>query len=142
MRILVTGGAGFIGSHLCNRLVEMGHQVVAADNLLTGYRENIAHLEGQRDGAWVRVAGTVIVRQRPGTAKGFVFLTLEDETGLLNVTIRPQLYERQRATVRGSAMLLASGRLQKTQGVINVRASGFETLDATLAQGLRSRDFR
>lgn len=46
MRVLVTGGAGFIGSHLCDRLMEMGHEVVAADNLLTGYRENIAHLEG------------------------------------------------------------------------------------------------
>lgn len=45
MKVLVTGGAGFIGSHLCDRLAEMGHEVMAADNLLTGYRENIAHLE-------------------------------------------------------------------------------------------------
>ena len=103
---------------------------------------SVSGLEDIRDGTWVRVAGAVIVRQRPGTAKGFVFLTLEDETGLLNVTVRPQLYERTRLVVRGSAMLLVAGRLQKTHGTLNLRAARFETLDGTPAEGVRSRDFR
>ena len=60
-------------------------------------------LQGERDGTWVRAAGCVIARQRPGTALGFIFLSMEDETGIANVVIHPDLYERDRLTVtRGS----------------------------------------
>jgi error-prone DNA polymerase len=75
-----------------------------------------------RDGRRVRVAGMVITRQRPGTAKGFVFLTLEDETGISNVIIRPDLFDRERLTVIRQPFLLVEGVLQHQEGVLSVRA--------------------
>ncbi|HLA77323.1 MAG TPA: OB-fold nucleic acid binding domain-containing protein, partial [Vicinamibacteria bacterium] len=68
------------------------------------------------EGAWVKVAGAVICRQRPGTAKGFLFLTLEDETGLVNVIVRPDLYERQRQTLVNETVLEVEGVLQTQEG--------------------------
>jgi len=62
-----------------------------------------ADLAKRADGEWVRVAGAVICRQRPGTAAGFLFLTLEDETGLVNVIVRPDLFHRERAVLVGRA---------------------------------------
>ena len=82
-----------------------------------------------RDGRRVRVAGMVITRQRPGTAKGFVFLTLEDETGISNVIVRPDLYDRERMTVIRQPFLMVDGVLQHQDGVLSVRAErveGFE----------------
>jgi error-prone DNA polymerase len=75
-----------------------------------------------RDGRRVRVAGMVITRQRPGTAKGFVFLTLEDETGISNVIIRPDLFDRERMTVVHHPFLVVDGVLQNQEGVLSVRA--------------------
>ena len=69
-----------------------------------------------------RVGGLVITRQRPGTAKGFVFLTLEDETGLVNVIVRPDIYERYRRTIRSASMLIIEGKIQKEDGCIDVIA--------------------
>jgi error-prone DNA polymerase len=79
-----------------------------------------------RDGRRVRVAGMVITRQRPGTAKGFVFLTLEDETGISNVIIRPDLFDRQRSEVVRQPFLLVDGVLQHQDGVLSVRAERVE----------------
>ena len=79
-----------------------------------------------RDGRRVRVAGMVITRQRPGTAKGFVFLTLEDETGISNVIIRPDLFDRQRTTVIRQPFLIVDGILQHQDGVLSVRAERVE----------------
>ena len=82
-----------------------------------------------RDGRRVRVAGMVITRQRPGTAKGFVFLTLEDETGISNVIVRPDLFDRERMTVIRQPFLIVDGVLQHQDGVLSVRAErveGFE----------------
>ena len=73
------------------------------------------------DGERVRVAGGVICRQRPGTASGFLFLTLEDETGLVNVIVRPDLFHRERAVLVGEAFLEVDGVLQATDG-LSVRA--------------------
>ena len=70
----------------------------------------------------VRVAGLVICRQRPSTARGFVFLTLEDEGGMVNVVVEPLVYEAQRRTIVGHAALEIDGELQREQGVINVKA--------------------
>jgi error-prone DNA polymerase len=72
-----------------------------------------AELAAQTPGRVVEVAGMVIVRQAPPTAKGHLFITLEDETGLANLIIRPDLYERERALLRGSSALLAGGVLQR-----------------------------
>ena len=79
-----------------------------------------------KNGRRVRVAGMVITRQRPGTAKGFVFLTLEDETGISNVIIRPDLFDRQRMTVVRQPFLIVDGVLQHQDGVISVRAERVE----------------
>ena len=82
-----------------------------------------------RDGRRVRVAGMVITRQRPGTAKGFVFLTLEDETGISNVIIRPDLYDRQRLAVVREPFLIVEGVVQHQDGVLSVRAERVQGLE-------------
>jgi error-prone DNA polymerase len=79
-----------------------------------------------RDGAFVRVAGAVIVRQRPGTAKGFVFLSLEDETGIANIIIKPQLFEKDHTTVVHNSFLIIEGTLQNQDGVISVNAGNIK----------------
>ena len=80
------------------------------------------------DGAPVEVAGLVVCRQRPGTAKGFVFLVLEDEFGLVNVIVKPDLYERQRSLVRTESFVLVRGELQRRDGLVNLVAQRFATL--------------
>jgi error-prone DNA polymerase len=82
-----------------------------------------------RDGRRVRVAGMVITRQRPGTAKGFVFLTLEDETGVANVIVRPDLFDRTRLVVVRQPFLLVEGILQHRDGVLSVRAERLQGID-------------
>jgi error-prone DNA polymerase len=90
----------------------------------------------------LKVAGLVTTRQQPGTAKGFVFTTMEDETGLINVIIRPDIYQRYRPIARDEATVIVEGVLQKQDGHINLLARRFWKLDSgTLAQGQRSRDF-
>ena len=80
------------------------------------------------DGSWVKVAGLVIVRQRPGSAKGFCFLTLEDETGLANAVVTPDMFQRHRAVIHTSTLLLLEGPLQIQEGVIHLRARRFTPL--------------
>jgi len=97
-------------------------------------------LKTRTDGEFVRTAGCVIARQRPGTAKGFIFLSMEDETGIANVIVTPDLYERQRQIVTGSKFILAEGPLQNQDGVIHVKATRLLSLsDQTLE--VRSHDF-
>ena len=79
-------------------------------------------LRSSRQGRRVRVAGMVITRQRPGTAKGFVFLTLEDETGITNIIVRPDLFMRDRLTIVEEPFLIVDGVLQNQNGVTAVRA--------------------
>jgi error-prone DNA polymerase len=89
-----------------------------------------------------RVGGLVITRQRPGTAKGFVFLTLEDETGLVNVIVRPDIYERYRRVIRTSNMLVIEGILQREQGTIDLLARSAWTFDDEgVTGGVRSHNF-
>jgi error-prone DNA polymerase len=97
-----------------------------------------AELSQLPDGARVSVAGAVICRQRPGTAKGFLFLTLEDETGLANITVRPDLFERERAVLVSAGILEVSGVLQNREGT-SVRALAVRP--AGQAPVARSRDF-
>ena len=99
-----------------------------------------AELRTCRDGKFVRTAGCVIARQRPGTAMGFVFLSMEDETGIANVIVTPDLYERERLVVTRSKFILAEGPLQNQDGVIHVKATRLQSLaDQTLA--IHSHDF-
>jgi error-prone DNA polymerase len=74
------------------------------------------------DGTAVEVAGLVVCRQRPATAKGFVFLALEDELGLLNVIVRPDVYDRQRPLVRAEPFLIVFGTLERRDGMVNIMA--------------------
>jgi len=99
-----------------------------------------AELKRCRDGEYVRAAGCVIARQRPGTAKGFIFISMEDETGIANVIVTPDLYERERLTVVRSKFLLAEGVLQNQDGVIHVKATRLTAL-VDSAMELRSHDF-
>ena len=90
-----------------------------------------------------RVGGLVITRQRPETAKGFVFLTLEDETGLVNVIVRPDVYARYRRVLRTASILVVEGVLQKEEGVIDLVARAAWALDDEgVSDGVRSHDFR
>jgi error-prone DNA polymerase len=89
-----------------------------------------AELAETAPGTQVRVGGSVITRQRPGTAKGFVFVTLEDETGHANVIVRPKLFEEARLIVNLEPALLITGRLQNEKGVIHVMAEKIEPLPA------------
>jgi error-prone DNA polymerase len=100
-----------------------------------------AELRRARDGQWVRTAGAVIVRQRPGTAKGFLFLTLEDETGTSNAIVVPDLFQRHRALLQTAGLLCVEGPLQNQEGVIHVRARRFERLDAHDLELPASHDF-
>jgi error-prone DNA polymerase len=94
------------------------------------------------DKASVRVAGLVLVRQQPPTAKGVVFMTLEDETGVANLVVRPRVWERYRHT-RTAAALLATGRLERSEGVVHVSATQLEDLSKFLhGIGPNARDFR
>jgi error-prone DNA polymerase len=92
------------------------------------------------DGERVRVAGSVIVRQRPGTAKGFVFLSLEDETGIANVIVTPGLFAQRRWALVAEPFLLVEGILQMQDGVVSVRAARVEPLPR-LAHVVPSHDF-
>jgi error-prone DNA polymerase len=84
--------------------------------------ERACDLERLADGAYTRVAGCVIARQRPGTAKGFVFLSLEDETGIANIIVNPDLYERYRLIINREKFLRVDGVLQN-QGTISIKAA-------------------
>jgi len=99
-------------------------------------------LTEEENGEHLTVAGGVICRQRPETAKGFVFLTLEDETGMANVVIRPQLFEDYRHVILNSNFLAVTGRLQLEQGVVNVIAEHVAGLPALLGNpDFPSRNF-
>jgi len=99
-----------------------------------------ADLHHLRDGAEVRVAGSVIARQRPGTAKGFVFLSLEDETGISNAIITPQIFRQNHVVIVNQQFLLIEGRLQNQDNVISVKAERIRPLFLTRAQ-TSSHDF-
>ena len=97
-------------------------------------------LRTRRDGEFVRTAGCVIARQRPGTAKGFIFLSMEDETGIANVIVTPDVYERNRLLVTRSKFLMVEGLLQNQDGVVHVKAAKLATLSVNVPK-IDSHDF-
>jgi error-prone DNA polymerase len=91
----------------------------------------------------VKAAGVVLVRQRPSTANGITFVTLEDESGMINLIVRKHVWERYRRAARTAAVMLAHGYLQKEAGVIHILVTRLEDLSTLLADlGTTSRDFR
>jgi error-prone DNA polymerase len=81
-------------------------------------------VESLPDGKQIEMAGLVVCRQQPGTAKGFVFMVLEDEFGLVNVIVKPDLYEKQRVIVRGEPFVIAKGEVQRRDGVTRDQPDG------------------
>jgi len=144
-----------------SRLREMGTvELVAADYMTTGLcthghpmehlrAELRAHgvlsaeeLENVRTGRKVKVAGVVICRQRPGTAKGVCFITLEDETGFSNFVVYADMFQRYRKTIVRSPVLLIEGIAQNEQGVINIQARHIQALEPRAgAEVIESHDF-
>jgi error-prone DNA polymerase len=99
-----------------------------------------ADLRYVKDGEIVRTAGLVIARQRPGTAKGFIFISMEDESGIANIIVTPDLYERERLVVTRSKFIIVEGPLQNPDGVIHVKATRIWSMfDQTLE--VYSHDF-
>jgi error-prone DNA polymerase len=116
---------------------------------MTYCREALTKLQVKRacdlprlpDGQYTRVAGCVIARQRPGTAKGFVFLSLEDETGISNVIVKPDLYEKYRLVINREKFLRVEGILQNQDHTISIKASRVLPISITAAE-TQSHDFR
>jgi error-prone DNA polymerase len=86
-----------------------------------------------RDGRFVQTAGLVLVRQKPGSAKGVIFITIEGETGIANLVIWPKLFERRRRVILSAGMLAVDGRIQREGEVVHLVARALTDLSAALA---------
>jgi len=96
-----------------------------------------------RDGRWLEAAGLVLVRQRPGSAKGVMFITLEDETGHANIIVWKKLGERQRRPLLRAHLMAITGKIQRDGDVVQVLAQNIEDYSALLGRlRTESRDFR
>jgi error-prone DNA polymerase len=93
-----------------------------------------------RDGQWLTAAGIVLVRQMPGSAKGVVFITIEDETGIANLVVWPKVFDKQRRAILASGMMAVYGRIQRVEDVVHLVAHRLTDLSADLA-GVGERDF-
>ncbi|NTI46688.1 OB-fold nucleic acid binding domain-containing protein, partial [Rhizobium rhizogenes] len=98
-----------------------------------------AEAMNSRDGRWVYTAGLVLVRQMPGSAKGVMFITIEDETGPANLVVWPTLFEKRRRIVLGSSMMAINGRIQREGEVVHLVAQQLFDLSGDLT-GLADRD--
>jgi error-prone DNA polymerase len=107
---------------------------LAARNIIT-----CAQAMNSRDGRSVYTAGLVLVRQKPGSAKGVMFITIEDETGPANIVVWPSLFEKRRRIVLGSSMMAINGRIQREGEVVHLVAQQLFDLSADLS-GLADRD--
>ncbi len=114
-------------------------RAMLSENGIRTAREILALPDGTRN---VAAAGLVICRQRPGTAKGFVFLTLEDETGLVNIVVLPKLFEKQALMISTAPLILVRGTLQVEKTVVNLRGEVFRELKAgEELKGWKGHDF-
>jgi error-prone DNA polymerase len=129
--------ADFAGTGLTCGPHPMSYQRAALQSV--GYL-SAADLSGCSNNLYVQIAGCVVARQRPGTAKGFVFLSLEDESGIANVIITPHLFERERVVVTSNRFLDIQGTLQNQNGVIHVKAHRIKPIDISSAN-VCSHDF-
>jgi len=93
-------------------------------------------------GSKAAVAGIVLVRQRPGTASGIVFMTLEDETGTANLIVRPKVYRRYRRVARHGVLVLARGTVERQGDVVHILVESLENAEGATPLATRSRDFR
>jgi error-prone DNA polymerase len=107
-----------------------GHPFQLLRGALPPGRTSCGELAGLEHNSRVEVAGLVVARQRPHTAKGFVFVLLEDETGMMNAIVRPDVYERDRVAIRGEPFLWIRGRLARDDGAVNIIAEDVRALQA------------
>ena len=125
------------GLSLKKHPVELVREELSKRRVLTSKQ-----LMEQPHGRWVKVAGLVLIRQRPGTASGIVFETLEDETGVVNLIVKPEIYDRYRPAARHAGLLQADGYVQRSGQVVHVLAKRLHDVSHLLAgYELRSRDF-
>ena len=124
-------------------LSEKGHPMALLRPQLASRRIRTAReLQRMPDRSLVEVAGLVIVRQRPETARGIVFVSLEDETGIANLVVMPDVYERHRALVRAESFLAARGQVERSGAVVNVKVRSLAPLDLAPPVEHRARSFR
>ena len=101
-----------------------------------------AALPGIRDGRRLEVAGIVLVRQKPGSAKGVMFITIEDETGIANLILWPSVFEQHRRLVLSASMIACRGQVQQAEGVTHVVVEALEDLSGLLRSvGMREAPF-
>ncbi len=133
----VTMDFGTAGLSLKRHPMALIRPVLTAMRIVTASRlVDIAH------GSWVKVAGIVLIRQRPGTASGIVFETLEDETGVVNLIIRPDIFDRYRSAARHASMLQADGYVERQGQVLHVMAMRLRDVSGLVTNyASRSRDF-
>jgi error-prone DNA polymerase len=129
--------ADYLGTGLTTGPHPMAYhrETLRQDGILSAVELTLGHSNQS-----VCIAGCVIARQRPGTAKGFVFLSLEDETGIANVILAPDAFEQNRVTVTRNRFLLIEGVLQNQDGVIHVKAQQITPLNISNVE-IRSHDF-
>jgi len=126
-----------IGLSLKKHPVALIREELKAKNIITS-----SELLERPHGKWTKVAGLVLIRQRPGTASGIVFVTLEDETGIVNLIVRPDIYEKYRLAARHAGLLQAEGYVERQGQVIHIMVKRMFDLSNLLAgYQLRSRDF-
>ena len=128
--------ADFAGMHLTTG----AHPMALLRSRLQGILRAV-DLPAATHGSTVRIAGNVICRQRPGTAKGFVFVSLEDETGVSNAVVTPPMFEANRLVITEEPFLVIEGQLQHIEGVIHIKAQRVERLEYDPAVASRSYDF-
>ena len=133
LRPMTTGGEvvedyGHVGLSLRQHPVAFLRSGLVREGVVT-----CAELSGSRDGAWLTTAGLTLVRQRPGSARGVLFVTLEDETGSANLIVWPQVFERFRRVVITANMLAARGRIQREGDIVHLVTHELTDLSARLA---------
>jgi error-prone DNA polymerase len=119
-----------------------GHPLSLVRNALPADLTLNRDLENLKGGVKCQVAGLVVARQRPETAKGTVFLLVEDETGMTNVIVRTDVYDRYRAAVRGEPFVLVRGKLAKDDGTVNVLAEEITGLQCEMTKPPDDSAFR
>jgi error-prone DNA polymerase len=127
-----------VGLSLKRHPVSFVRDILSSQRILTAQQLNAI----EKGGRWVKVAGLVLIRQRPGTASGIVFITLEDETGIVNLIVRPDIYDRYRPAARHAALLQCDGYVERQGQVIHVMAKRlFDRSDLIRGYEISSRDF-
>ena len=126
-----------VGLSLKKHPVSFAREILSSQRILSS-----AQINETTNGRWVKVAGLVLIRQRPGTASGIVFITLEDETGIVNLIVRPNIYDKFRPAARHAALLQCDGYLERQGQVVHIMAKRlFDRSELIRGYEISSRDF-